>query len=88
MKRERIIYYQDELNDDFAGNNIKVKPIKNNYKYIRRSWIFKVKLFTKCKLIYVYHEPLSTRKSFRDANVPWLKTQKIFLYDQFNLLGA
>lgn len=45
MKRERIIYYQDELNDDFAGNNIKVKPIKNNYKYIRRSWIFKVNAF-------------------------------------------
>ena len=45
MNKLRVIYYSDELNEDFAGNNIKVKPIKNNYKYIRKSWFFKATSF-------------------------------------------
>ena len=45
MKKERVIYYQDELNDDFADSNIKVKPIPNDYKYIRKSWIFRSNSF-------------------------------------------
>ncbi len=43
MKR-RTFYYKDELNDDFAGTNIKQKPLSTNYKYfrnpIRRGWAF------------------------------------------------
>ena len=53
MKKERVIYYEDELNEDFAGNNIKVKPIKNEYKYIRKSWVFKVNAFLGKYLISV-----------------------------------
>ena len=53
MTKERVIYYQDELNDDFAGNGIKVKPIKNEYKYIRKSWVFKVNAFLGKYLISV-----------------------------------
>ena len=45
MKKERVIYYQDELNDDFADSNIKVKPIPNDYKYIRKSWVFRSNSF-------------------------------------------
>ena len=34
---QKIIYYQDELNDEFAGDNIKAKVIDGNYKYIHKS---------------------------------------------------
>lgn len=34
---ERIIYYQDELNDEFAGDNIKAKKIDENYIYVHKS---------------------------------------------------
>ena len=45
MNEKKIVYYQDELNDDFAGNDIKTKKVKNDYKYIRKSWLFKVNAF-------------------------------------------
>lgn len=54
-------------------------PCKINLKEVIR-----IKLKSKCKLIYVYHEPLGSKKSFRDAGVSWLKTQKIFLMDKAN----
>ena len=45
-KKEKLVYeYQDELNDDFANNNIKTKKIANNYKYINKSWLFRFNAF-------------------------------------------
>lgn len=46
----------------------------------------RIKLNSKCKLIYVYHEPLGAKQSFRDAGFSWLKTQMIFLKDKVNCL--
>lgn len=38
MKLEqRVIYYQDELNDEFAGDSITPKKIDGNYRYLRYS---------------------------------------------------
>lgn len=45
-----------------------------------------IKLRSNCKLIYVYHEPLGSKASFREAGVSWKKTQIIFLKDKVNLL--
>lgn len=39
--KERIIYYEDELNDDFSGLNINVKPLGEGYRYMRTHWLFK-----------------------------------------------
>lgn len=33
MKKQRIIYYSDELNDEFAGDNITAKKIDKYYDY-------------------------------------------------------
>ena len=33
--KEKLVYYSDELNDEFAGDNIKAKPIGENYKYFK-----------------------------------------------------
>lgn len=34
---QKIIYYKDELNDEFAGDNITARVIDGSYKYIRDS---------------------------------------------------
>ena len=41
-KEQRVIYYHDELNDDFAGNNIKTRKIPNNFPYSDNSFLFRV----------------------------------------------
>lgn len=37
MKKQKIIYYSDELNDDFANTNIKQKNLGKNFKYIHKN---------------------------------------------------
>lgn len=32
--KQRTIYYQDELHDEFAGDHIKAKHIGQDYRYI------------------------------------------------------
>lgn len=44
-KEKQVIYYKDELNDDFADNEIKTKPITNDYRYINNSWLFRFNSF-------------------------------------------
>lgn len=34
MKKDRVIYYKDEENDDFAGTNINTSVVDESYKYI------------------------------------------------------
>lgn len=52
---KKTIYYQDELNDDFAGNNIKTKKVSNEFRYINRSWLFRFNSFL---LRYLFAIPL------------------------------
>lgn len=40
-KEQKIIYYQDELNDEFAGDHIKAKRIDGAYRYLREDWLGK-----------------------------------------------
>ncbi len=39
--KEKTIYYQDELNDDFSGFHVNTKPLGEKYCYIRNGWLFK-----------------------------------------------
>lgn len=55
MKPKKIIYYSDELNDDFAHNNIKTKEIDKNFKYIHKNPFWKFSSFI---LYYVIAKPL------------------------------
>lgn len=36
-RKQGIIYYKDELNDEFAGDHIKARKIDGSYRYIRES---------------------------------------------------
>lgn len=42
---QKVIYYRDELNDEFAGDHIKAKKIDASYRYIRASWTGKAAHF-------------------------------------------
>lgn len=37
MKKQKIVYYTDEISDDFSGNKIKTKQLKENFKYVKRN---------------------------------------------------
>ena len=36
MKKEKVIYYNDELNDEFSTAKIKPRIIDENYKYVHK----------------------------------------------------
>ncbi|MDO4565496.1 MAG: 1-acyl-sn-glycerol-3-phosphate acyltransferase [Clostridia bacterium] len=41
MKKDRVYYYSDPINDDFAGTKIKAKKVDGSYPYMRgRVWRF------------------------------------------------
>ncbi len=74
---EKIIYYKDELNDDFAGLNIKLRPLGENYQYMRTGLLFKIFefLFYYCVMIPVVymlqkvycHQKFANRKVLKRA---------------------
>ena len=41
MSKQKIIYYTDELNNDFANNKIKTQKLNENYKYENNNVFFK-----------------------------------------------
>lgn len=71
----KTYYYTDELNDDFAGTNIKRKPLKENYRYIKRNPLWRLTSCLLYRLIatpivfliekLVYREKIVDRKKLR-----------------------
>ena len=55
MDEKKTVYYQDEYNDDFAGNNINTKTVKSDFKYVNNNWLFKVNSFL---LKYLFAVPV------------------------------
>ena len=45
MKAEKVIYWSDELNDDFAGNDITTAKVGADFKFIRRGVIWRIFAF-------------------------------------------
>ena len=45
MKRGDVIYYRDELNDDFAGNDIKTAEVTAAFPYERKGFVWKAASF-------------------------------------------
>ena len=39
--KTKIIYFQDELNDDFAGTKIKTKTVDKNFKFVHKNPIWR-----------------------------------------------
>lgn len=85
MNKQRVIYYKDELNDDFAGNNIKRKTLGENFKYVHTNWLWKIFEFV---LYYAVASPLVyliqkiyTRQKFVNKKVfKKVKNEGYFIY--------
>ena len=75
MKEERIIYYEDELNDDFAGTKIKVKPLGDQFEYLpsgfRWNFFSKYLYFVVARpliwlsLVFLYHQKYVGKKNLK-----------------------
>ena len=50
-KETKVVYYSDELNDDFAQLGIKRKPLGEDFEYIHRNLIWKTCSFVVYRLI-------------------------------------
>ena len=37
--KKRIIYYRDEMNDEFSSAKITARPIDGNYRYVRSRFL-------------------------------------------------
>lgn len=74
---QKVIYYKDELNDDFSGLDVNVQPLNEKYQYIRSSWLFKIFEFVfyyavMIPVVYmlqkiVSHQKFANRKVMRQA---------------------
>lgn len=45
MKPERVVYYSDPVNDDFAGTNINTCHIPADFRYVHRSLLWRIPCF-------------------------------------------
>lgn len=53
----KVVYYKDELNDDFAGININPKPLSKRFKYVHKNPIWR---FFSNIVYYIIAKPIIT----------------------------
>ncbi|NLB49379.1 MAG: hypothetical protein GX807_00965 [Erysipelotrichia bacterium] len=53
--KKKIIYYRDELNDDFASAKVEAKHLPDNFKYIRKNVFYRIGSFF---AYFVFAKPL------------------------------
>ena len=83
--QKKIIYYKDELNDEFSGDNIKPKIIDENYKYVDKRFIKKVTHIFWLRMVFApifyihskikYHHKIIGKKKLKAY-----KKEPIFMY--------
>ena len=50
-KKRKVIYYENELTDDFAKMGIEIKPLRENYRYIHRGLLWRLFSFILYRII-------------------------------------
>ena len=65
MKNKKIIYYEDELNDEFSEAKIEPRQIDENYKYIHKNIIWNICAFFLQNVITVPIKYLYAHIKFR-----------------------
>lgn len=82
---DKILYYSDELNDDFSGTRIVSKGVKPNYKYFNRGVLGLIKKIVIYRLIatpvsFIYNKFLM-RVSYKNKRVfKGYKRRGCFIY--------
>lgn len=85
MNNEKIIYYEDELNDEFSDAKITPKRIDENYKYIHKSVIWNACAFLLQNVISLPIKYLYAKIKFRikyvgKEKIKKYKKQGYFIY--------
>jgi len=83
--KEKVIYYSDELNDDFANTNIIPVKINGDYKYIRKNIFWKIGHFILYRLFATPFAFLYTKLKFHHKienkeDLKKIKKEGYFLY--------
>ncbi len=53
MKQQKVLYYSDPVNDDFAGNNIDTQQVPEDFVYVRKTAAWRICAFLLYYLIAV-----------------------------------
>lgn len=83
--KQKVIYYSDELNDEFSSATIKARKIDENYKYGDESFWWNLKRFIAYRLIAVplsyvlikinYHHKIVNKKILKEV-----RNKNYFIY--------
>lgn len=86
MDKRKVIYYSDELNDEFSSAKIKPKHIGDDYRYIRESFGEKIARFFWYRIIFT---PIAAfyAKVIRRHKVVNAKLLKKFKFTGYFLYG-
>lgn len=77
MKNKKVIYYTDELNDEFAGAKIKPRVIDKNYKYIHKNPLWNICSYLVQNILSMPIKILCSKIKFR---IQYLGKEKIKKY--------
>ena len=85
MKSPRVIYYKDELNDEFAGDSIKPRTIDEKYWYGDSSFFFRLMRFFWYRIIafplaWIFLKLKYHHKIVNKGCIKAYKGKAIFLY--------
>ena len=76
MKEQKIIYYKDELNDEFSKAKIKPRVIDENYIYIHKNPLWNIASFLVQNVFSVPIKVLYSKFKFRIKYVGKQKLKK------------
>lgn len=84
-KQQKVVYYSDELNDDFANSKITPVKINENYKYIHKNPFWRICAFIVYRLIllipgYLYAKLKYNLKIENRSVLKKAKNEGYFLY--------
>ena len=83
--KEKVIYYEDELNDDFVEGKIDTVKIDGNYKYIHKNPIWNISAFIVYRIIllfpaYLYSKIKFSMKVVNKEKLKEVKDKGYFIY--------
>ncbi len=90
---EKVIYYSDELNDEFAGDQITARKIDETYNYDGKSLSWRFKHFLLYRIVGLIFAPIIMKLKYHHKVVnrkvvkPYLKTG-YFIYGNHTNNGA
>lgn len=85
MKKQKVYYYSDELNDDFAGTNIKRRPVPSDYEYLNKGFWPRLRRGI-CyygiirPFVFIYNKLIKRVKYFGKEKLKGYKKKGAFIY--------